>query len=413
MVLRRKKVTAVLAASFALSTVLAACGSSDSDGGGSKSGDGGTIKIGNWASVTGTGFAFTAPQAEAAAEAAVASINEAGGVNGKKLELVFCDEKFDPNQEVVCARQMVTEKVAAVVAPEVFYGEGSIPVLERAKIPVLASQALSPDSEYTCSTCYPLGGSYSWYWGVDYAMLKAGVKKFSILGANNGTSTAATKIAVDGLKAAGVDDVKVVNAEADATDVAPQALQAMADGVDGVILTNGPQLQTKSIAALRDAGYTGKIGTLTDLLSQEAIDSLGDKAEGVLLSSQVAFPEDTTNAGSVEFNADMAKYAPDEVADTLALAAWAGVKLFAKIAESADSTDAAGMLKAIQNADVSAEDAPALGGFTVKGRTSPVKDFPQLFITNSQVGAVKDGKPVQDGQIIDVYEELTNWQSSN
>lgn len=409
MFLRRTKVTAGIVVAVALSTVLAACGSSD----GGSSADGDTIRIGNWASVTGTGFAFTAPQAEAAARAAVSSINAAGGVKGKKIELVFCDEKFDPNQEVACARQMVTEKVSAVVAPEVFYGEGSIPVLERAKIPVLASQALSPDSEYTCSTCYPLGGSYSWYWGVDYAMLKAGVKKFSILGANNGTSTAATKIALDGLKAAGVDDVKVVNAEADATDVAPQALQAMADGVDGVILTNGPQLQTKSIAALRDAGYTGKIGTLTDLLSQEAIDSLGDKAEGVLLSSQVAFPEDTTNAGSAEFNADMAKYAPDEVADTLALAAWAAVKLFAKIAETADSTDAAGMLKAIKNADVSAEDAPALGGFTVKGRTSPVKEFPQLFITNAQVGAVQDGKPVQDGQIIDVYDELTNWPSSN
>lgn len=409
MFLRRTKVTAGIAVAVALSTVLAACGSSD----GGSSADGDTIKIGNWASVTGTGFAFTAPQAEAAARAAVSSINAAGGVKGKELELVFCDEKFDPNQEVACARQMVTEKVSAVVAPEVFYGEGSIPVLERAKIPVLASQALSPDSEYTCSTCYPLGGSYSWYWGVDYAMLKAGVKKFSILGANNGTSTAATKIALDGLKAAGVDDVKVVNAEADATDVAPQALQAMADGVDGVILTNGPQLQTKSIAALRDAGYTGKIGTLTDLLSQEAIDSLGDKAEGVLLSSQVAFPEDTTNAGSVEFNADMAKYAPDEVADTLALAAWAAVKLFAKIAETADSTDAAGMLKAIKNADVSAEDAPALGGFTVRGRTSPVEEFPQLFITNAQIGAVQDGKPVQDGQIIDVYDELTNWPSSN
>lgn len=414
MVLRRKKVTAVLAASFALSTVLAACGSSDSDGGGgSKSNDGGTIKIGNWTSVTGTGFAFTAPQAKSAIDAAISSINAAGGVNGRKLELVFCDEKFDPNQEVSCARQMVSEKVSAVVAPEVFFGQGSVAVVERANIPMLGSQALSPEAEYTCKTCFPLGGSYSWYWGADYALLKAGVKKFAILGNDNGTSNAATKIALDGLKAAGVTDVKVVNASPEATDVAPQAVQAIAGGTDGVILTTSPQLQTKAIGALRDAGFTGKIGTLTDLLSQEAIDSLGDKAEGVLLSSQVAFPNDPNNAGAKEFAADMEKYAPDAVQDTLAVAAWAAVKLFASIAETADSYDAAGILEAVKNADVSAEDAPALGGYTVKGVTSPVKEAPQLFITNSQIGVVKDGAIVPEGQIFDSFKVLSDWKSSN
>jgi ABC-type branched-subunit amino acid transport system substrate-binding protein len=412
MFLRRRKTTVVLAAAVALSALLlGACGSSDTEGGDTD--EGGAIKIGNWASVTGTGFAFTAPQAKAAAEAAVESINASGGVNGRELEMVFCDEKFDPNQEVACARQMVTEKVSAVVAPEVFYGQGSIPILERAGIPVLASQALSPDAEYVCKTCFPLGGSYSWYWGVDYAMLKAGATKFAVLGNNNGTSKAATEIAVDGLEAAGVSDVRVVNAEPDATDLAPQALQAMADGVDGVVLTTSPQLQTKAIAALRDGGYTGLIGTLTDLLSQEAIDGLGSKAEGILLSSQVAFPDDTTNAGATEFRADMERYAPDEVADTLALAAWAGVKLFASIAESAESYDAAAMLDAIENADVPATEAPALGGFKVKGVTPPVPELPQLFNTNAQIGVVENGAPVHEGSIIDVFEALTNWQSSN
>ncbi|XVQ06425.1 ABC transporter substrate-binding protein [Spirillospora sp. CA-255316] len=411
MFLRRRKAAVVLAAAVALTTMLGACSSSDGGGQGSESDE--SIKIGNWASVTGTGFAFTAPQAKAAAEAAVSSINAAGGIKGRKLELVFCDEKFDPNQEIVCAREMVTKKVSAVVAPEVFYGQGSIPILARAKIPVLASQALSPDAEYVCATCYPLGGSYSWYWGVVYAMLKARATKFAVLGNNNGTSKAATDIAVDGLKAAGITNVRVVNAEPDATDLAPQASQAMAGGVDGIVLTTSPQLQTKAIAALRDGGYTGKIGTLTDLLTQKAIDGLGSKAEGILLSSQVAFPDDTTNAGATKFRADMEKYAPNEVADTLALAAWAGVKLFAAIAESADSYDAAGMLKAIRNAEVSATDAPALGGFAVKGVKPPVPALPQLLNTNAQIGVVEKGKPKHEGPILDVFEALTNWQSSN
>lgn len=409
MFLRRSRVTVALAAALAFSAVLAACGSD----GGSGGGDSDTIKIGNWVSVSGSGFDFIAPQVKAGAEAAISSINATGGINGRNLELSFCDQKFDPNQEVTCARQMVSDNVSAVVAPSVFFGAGSIPILERAKIPVLASQGLSPNVEYTCATCYPLGGSYGWYWGVDYALLKAGATKFSILGVTNATSVEASNIALAGLEAAGITDVPTINADGNATDLAPQASQAMANGVDGIVLTVSPQLQTKAIAALRDGGYTGKIGTITDLLSQDAIDGLGSKADGVVLSSLVSFPNDEANPGVTEFQADMAKYAPDAVTDTLGLEAWAAVKLFATIAKSTDSYDAAGILEAIKNTDLTDAEAPVFGGFVIKGATSPVPDMPQLLITNAQIGEVVKGVPTAQGPLLNVVDALNNWNSSN
>lgn len=410
---RRKVTTAVLALAVALSTVLGACSSSDDgdDGPGGSAGD--TIKVGNWVATTGTGFDFTAPQVKAGAEAAISSINAAGGINGRKLELSFCDQKFDPNQEVACARQMVTDEVSAVLAPTVFYGTGSIPILDKAKIPVLASQGLSPDVEYTCTTCYPLSGSYGWYWGVAYALLEAGATKFAILGNTSAVSTAASEIALDGLEAAGITGTRIINSDPDASDLAPQASQAMEDGVDGVLLTVSPPVQAKAVAALRDAGYTGKIGSLTDLVSEETIEGLGDKAEGLLLSSLVAFPNDTANPGVAEFLADMEKYAPDDVIDTFSLGAWGAVKLFATIAESADSYDAAGILEALKNTDLSESEAPIFGGWVVKGATSPIPEMPQLLNVKAQVGVVENGVATAQGPLIDVVEALNNWQSSN
>jgi ABC-type branched-subunit amino acid transport system substrate-binding protein len=410
----RRKVTVALAATAALGSVLAGCGGS-SGGSASSSGSGGTsdITVGNWVSVSGTGFAFSAPQAKAGVEAAIASINASGGVNGHKLKLDFCDQKFDPNQEINCARQMVKDKVSAVVAPSTFFGTGSVPIIERAGIPEIAAQGLSPTVEFKCSTCYPLGGAYSWFWGADYALLKAGATKFAVMGVNNAASKGSSELAVDGLKTAGITSVRTVYADTDATDLSAQATQAISGGVDGVIITTSPQLGPKAIGALRAAGYTGKIATITDVVSQQAVQGLGSKAEGLYLSSLVSFPNDTANAGVTQFLADMKKYAAGQPTDTLALEAWAATELFAKAAATTSSYSASSINQAMKNANFSTSQAPVYGGFVVKGVTPPFPDQPSLLHTNAQIGQVVNGQSTAQGDQVDVVKALMTWKSSH
>lgn len=82
----------------------------------------------------------------AGAEAGIAGINERGGLNGHRVELVFCNDKFEPNEGAKCAREMVEEEVVAMVG--IAGGAVSVfnvsPILADAGIPVVAIETSDP-----------------------------------------------------------------------------------------------------------------------------------------------------------------------------------------------------------------------------------------------------------------------------
>src|SRR5204863_2229965 len=82
-----------------------------------------------------TGPSNNVPEDAAAGKAAVKAVNAAGGVNGHPLELSVCDDKFDPNGAAECARQAVSQKVAAVVSLNSGFGDKVITILDAAGIP--------------------------------------------------------------------------------------------------------------------------------------------------------------------------------------------------------------------------------------------------------------------------------------
>jgi hypothetical protein len=64
------------------------------------------------------------------------AVELAGGTNGAKLEVITCNEHITANGAVVCCREAVADKVAAVVGWPGFDAELN-PVLHAAKIPAL------------------------------------------------------------------------------------------------------------------------------------------------------------------------------------------------------------------------------------------------------------------------------------
>ena len=100
-----------LALALALSVTLVACGnngdgSGSGSGGGSGSGSetsGDTIRIGIAAPLTGTSASYGELMVDGA-QIAIDEINEAGGVNGKMLELVQMDDKNDPSEAALVAQ---------------------------------------------------------------------------------------------------------------------------------------------------------------------------------------------------------------------------------------------------------------------------------------------------------------------
>ena len=105
------------------------------------------------------------PNIPAAAEVYEQYINDAGGIAGRPLEVITCDDRGDPNEGANCARQAVEEGVVAVVGSFVFDASRIIPVLEENNIawfgeccPLVAQEFESPIS-YALGSLFPAQGT--------------------------------------------------------------------------------------------------------------------------------------------------------------------------------------------------------------------------------------------------------------
>ena len=106
-----KKKVCFLLAGVALAGLVAGCG------GDKKADDGNTIKIGANFELTGA-VAVYGQSGFNGVELAVEEINAAGGVNGKKLELVKYDTKSEVSEATNGATKLITEnKVKALIGP--------------------------------------------------------------------------------------------------------------------------------------------------------------------------------------------------------------------------------------------------------------------------------------------------------
>lgn len=116
---KMKKFASIFMATTVLAGVLAGCGdtenSGSSNGGSGSSGD--TIKIGGNLELSGA-VASYGSSINDGAKLAIAEINEAGGINGKKIDYIAVDNKSD-NAEAVTAgiRLAEQEKVVAMLGP--------------------------------------------------------------------------------------------------------------------------------------------------------------------------------------------------------------------------------------------------------------------------------------------------------
>lgn len=111
----RKKILAVLMAATMICS-LAGCGAgSDSASSGAEGGGKGGIKIGVLLSTTGD-FSISETPMKNCAEMAIEEINEAGGINGQKIEPVYCDYGSDPSMAAEKAQELILkDEVCAIV----------------------------------------------------------------------------------------------------------------------------------------------------------------------------------------------------------------------------------------------------------------------------------------------------------
>jgi branched-chain amino acid transport system substrate-binding protein len=133
----KKKLAAVLAATMVMGGVLAGCGSSSNSN---------EIKVGANFELTGNVANYGAASMRGF-KLAIKEINDAGGVNGKKIVIAEADNKSEASEAVNAATKLISDDGAKViVGPAVTANViAESQVATENKIPVLAPDATSPD----------------------------------------------------------------------------------------------------------------------------------------------------------------------------------------------------------------------------------------------------------------------------
>lgn len=94
---------------------------------------------------------FTGPAAAAAewekwgVDLAVEQINAAGGLLGKKIEIISADNRCNPTEAANTARKLVQDKVSAIVGAHCSSATlAMMPIIQEAKIPMITAVSSSP-----------------------------------------------------------------------------------------------------------------------------------------------------------------------------------------------------------------------------------------------------------------------------
>jgi ABC-type branched-subunit amino acid transport system substrate-binding protein len=236
------------------STSAAASGSSSSPAATGAAATGTSIKIGV-IEPTNTSI-YNAGDEVAAVRAAVLAVNAAGGINGHKLVVDYCNNQDDPNTTAACVRQMISDKVVELAAGIDILGPTMVESLSAAGIPVVDEDALSL-GEMTASTAFPLTGGIPAAESVEtYVAVQKGFKKI-LLVANSGnpfetTFEAAVSAAAKkhGIAYAGVVDFPVSGV----SNFSPYAAKIVNSGADIVSIPLAIYQAVPLIQAVRALG---------------------------------------------------------------------------------------------------------------------------------------------------------------
>jgi branched-chain amino acid transport system substrate-binding protein len=243
-----------------------------------------TIKIGVTQPLTGP-FAASGNYVAQGARIAEEEINKAGGVLGKKIQLIVEDNKSNPTEAVATAEKLIVrDKVPVMMgAWSSTLTLAVMPKLEEYKVPMLVETSssgkittsgnpyifrISPTSEMEAVAFSPL-------------FKKMAIKNVAFLSTNNDFGLGAAN---EFAKAAEKEGVKVVARETmdpKAADFSAQLAKIKASGADTVFVTTAVEQATLILKQAKDQQLTARIITTGGSVSpDQLIAQAGEAANG-------------------------------------------------------------------------------------------------------------------------------------
>ncbi|MGE8942315.1 ABC transporter substrate-binding protein [Leptospira interrogans] len=260
-----------------------------------------TIKIGVTQPLTGA-FAASGNYVAQGAKIAEDEINKAGGVLGKKIELVVEDNKSNPTEAVATIEKLVVKDKVPVVmgAWSSTLTLAVMPKLEEYEVPMVVETSssgkittsgnpyifrISPTSEMEAKAFQPL-------------VAKLGIKKADFLNTNNDFGIGSAQEFSKMLKANGVEIGVMETMDPKATDFSAQLAKIKASGGDTLFVTTAVEQVTLIMKQAKDQRLAHQIITTggsnsPDQVAQQAGDAANGSMHTVFFTPW--FPEVTKN----------------------------------------------------------------------------------------------------------------------
>jgi len=206
------------------------------------------IKIGFFAPLTGFA-AVDGASTKHSAEIAVEELNAAGGIKGRKIELVVYDDRHDSKEAVAVANKLVEkDQVVGVVSGSYSMpSRVAAPIFAKAGLPMTVAYAVHPDVTKAGPCVFRNGylGQVEGWAGAEAAVKLHKARRIAALTVDNDFGRVSGAAFIDMVGASAYDAVKILAQAIDAAGTDPKAICAA--------LTN-----------LRDyPAFTGKITRFT------------------------------------------------------------------------------------------------------------------------------------------------------
>src|SRR5262247_2572073 len=245
-----------------------------------------SIKIGVTQPLTGA-FAASGNYVAQGAKIAEEEINKAGGVLGKKLQLIIEDNKSNPTEAVATAEKLInSDKVPVLMgAWSSTLTLAVMPKLEEYKVPMLVETSssgkittsgnpyvfrISPTSEMEAKAFAPL-------------FKTMGIKKADFLATNNDFGLGASKEFSAAARQNGVEVGVMETMDPKATDFSAQLAKIKASGSDTLFVTTAVEQITLILKQAKEQQLKARIITTGGSNSpDQLIQQAGDAANGSL-----------------------------------------------------------------------------------------------------------------------------------
>lgn len=375
------------------------------------------------------------PGMPAMAQAYARWVNDNGGIHGRPLRVLTCNERNDAIAAARCARRAADEKVVAVVGSYSQHGRSFMSPLEGAGIPYIGGYGLS-EEEFTSPYSYPVNGGQATLLAGNGRQLAGVCTAVSLVRPDTIAGDELPELLDAGLAEGDRKPAADIRAPEDASDYTHQAQQALAgagssagtgtgdglvpqtSGGDGCVTAAlGKRTNTffDSFRRVQANDSRVRIASILGSVRQSLVDSTGGRnsaLEGTYATGWYPVADDPRWKPMHKIVEDYAfEDNRIDVADPGVQTTWIAYTVLKSVLNSldVDGINAHAVRTALDRGHTT-----DTGGLTPKLRWRfedllPIRDYPRIVNANVTYQVVKDGKLVAVKQgFVDVGQTLIN-----